>query len=355
MGIRYATREQVKAASEIKSTANLDAVVDAAIEAASRSVESLTHRKFYPTTGTRYFDWPNSQYARSWRLWLGPDEVISVTSLVSGGVTISSSNFFLEPVNLGPPYTCIELNRASSAAFGNGATPQRDIAVTGVFGYSADTTSAGTVATTINSSATTLEVTNGAPIGVGDLLGIESERLQVTERAFLTSGLTLSGNVASSNAAVSLTLSSSGISKGEVLLIDSERMHVLDVVGSVVVVQRAYDGSVLASHSSGATVYASRSLTVSRAQTGTAAASHNSSTAIVRYVPPGPVVALTIAEALETVSQEQAAYGRTDKTAVTENSSRGYIGTGYQTGFGLQGLRMAVRESHGRQLRMAAV
>src|SRR5690606_22447868 len=56
----YTTRETVKAALDYKETARNDAQVDRAIESASRAVEGLLHRRFYPETATRYFDWPNA-------------------------------------------------------------------------------------------------------------------------------------------------------------------------------------------------------------------------------------------------------------------------------------------------------
>lgn len=356
MGIRYATREQVKTASEITTAANLDAAVDGAIEAASRSVEALTLRRFYPTTATRVFDWPNEQRARPWRLWLDADELVSVSSLTSGGVVIPPSDFFLEPANLGPPYTWIELDRSSNAAFGGGATPQRDIAITGVFGYTADTVPAGTLTAGVNASVTTLPVSNGAAVGVGALIAVDTERMTVTDRGWAATGATLTGNVTAAKSAVSLALSvADTVHAGELLLVDAERMLVVDVAGTTVVVQRAVDGTVLAAHSLGAAVSASRSLTVTRGATGSTAASHSSSAAVLRHTPPGLVESLTIAEALETINQRKAGYARTDKTSATENSSRGYIGTGYVLGVGLAGLRQQVLTAYGRQARTAAV
>lgn len=54
----YATREEVKSALDIKQTARNNDQVDRAIDSASRAVEGLLHRVFYPTFDTRYVDWP---------------------------------------------------------------------------------------------------------------------------------------------------------------------------------------------------------------------------------------------------------------------------------------------------------
>src|SRR5687768_3089573 len=112
-----------------KETARDNARVDRAIAAASRAIEGQTLRKFYPLTATRTFDWP-APYSRSWRLWLDENDLISVSALSSGGTTIAASDFFLRP-DIGPPFTYVEIDLASSASFGGGSTHQRDISITG--------------------------------------------------------------------------------------------------------------------------------------------------------------------------------------------------------------------------------
>src|SRR5258706_968268 len=146
----YATREDVKSALDSAETARNNAQVDRAIESSSRSVESQLNRRFYPQVATRYFPWPNWQYAWPWRLWLDYDELISVTSLTSGSTVISPSSYFLEPVNTGPPYTSVEINLGSQASFGVSTTFQRSIAIVGTWGFSADEEPAGTLAAAVN-------------------------------------------------------------------------------------------------------------------------------------------------------------------------------------------------------------
>src|SRR5690606_27435433 len=124
--------EEVMASLDIKYTARSNAIVDRAIEAGSRAVEGLTHRKFYPVTDTRYFPWPAGSFGSPWRIWLDDNEVIEVTSLTAGGVSISSDDYFLEPVNSGPPFNRVEIDRDSSASFTNNGTSQRAVALTGL-------------------------------------------------------------------------------------------------------------------------------------------------------------------------------------------------------------------------------
>src|SRR3546814_15641842 len=59
---------------------------------------------------------------------------------------------------------------------------------------------------------------------------------------------------------------------GELILIDSERMRIVDITGNNLTVVRAYDGSTLAAHSLGADVYVYRRLTVERCAPGPPAA-----------------------------------------------------------------------------------
>lgn len=220
---------------------------------------------------------------------------------------------FLEPVNSGPPYTYIELDRSSNSAFGAGPTPQRSIWITGTWGYGADTDPAGSLAAAVAStSATTITVSDSSVLGVGDIVIADSERMLVSERASATTGQTnLSGATTASNSDRVITVTSgSAIAAGEQLLIDSERMLVTDVTGNSVTVNRAWDGSVLAVHSTGSTIYAYRLLTVLRGQLGTTAATHSNAAPLTRHRPPSLIRSLAIAEGMNRVLQETSGYSR---------------------------------------------
>lgn len=315
MGVWYATREDVKAALDVKETARVNRQVDRAIEAASRDAEKLCHRVFYPQTATRYFDWPDG--ARPWRLWLDDNELISVTTLSSGGTTIAAADYFLEPNRSGPPYNRIEIDLSSSAAFGGGDTHQRDITITGLFGYRNDETLVGTLAEALDASETAVDVDGdtSAEVGVGSILRIDSERMIVTARAQLDTGQNLASNVDIQNKTTTIPVAdASGFAIDEVILIDSERMLIVDIAGNNLVVKRAWDGTVIAAHTSGADIYAPRTLTVTRGALGTTAATHSSGTSVNRWDPPGVIRTLVIGQALATLANEQAGYARTRRT-----------------------------------------
>jgi hypothetical protein len=346
----YCTREEVKAALDFKETARNNAQVDRAIESASRSAEALLHRTFYPWTGTRYFDWPNGQYARSWRLWLEEDEVLTVTSLVSGGVTIAPADYYLGPWNTGPPYNAVEINIGDDAAFSAGDTHQKSIAIAGTFGGSATEAPAGLLAEALDDTETGVDITDSGVIGVGDLIRVDSERFVVTGKSMLDTAVDIhaSDSLTASAADVSILCSTAtGIPQsGEVILIDSERMLVVDLAGTTLTVKRAWDGSVLATHAAAASIYAPRTLTVARASAGTSAASHLTAAPIYRNVPPGPVRAMCVADALCTVLNESAGYARTAGSGENAREAAGRA---------LADARKQAYRAYGRKMRMGAV
>lgn len=346
----YATREDVKAALDFRETARANGQIDRAIEAASRAVEGLCHRRFYPQVATRYFDWPNPQRAASWRLWLDDSELISLTSISSGGTAISTADVLLEPNRTGPPYNRIEIDLGSSAAFGGGDTHQRDITITGLWGYTNDETYVADVDEAMTSTETDLDITDSAGIGVGSILRVGAERMLVTGKTMRDTGVNIDAadSLTASAADVSITLSTTTAAPtvDEVILIDSERMLVVDRAGAVLTVRRAFDGSVLAAHAAGADIYAPRALTVTRGALGTTAAAMSSGDDIYRWDPPAPVRELAMAEAINDLLQGQSGYARVVGSGENQRE---------MSGRGLRDLRQSVYVSHGRKARIRGV
>ncbi|MGJ5831426.1 hypothetical protein [Streptomyces ossamyceticus] len=345
-----ASREEVKAELDVRETARSNARIDRALADATEAVHGLCHRVFYPVLATRYFDWPGPQYARPWRLWLDANELISVTSLTSGGVTIPASDYFLEPNTYGPPYNRIEVDLDSSAAFGGGDTHQRNIGITGVWaGCPLVESQTGATVEALDASETGIDVdaATSAAVGVGNLLRIDTERVIVTSRSNLDTGQTLGGSgLTNQNSAVTVTVQSgAAFAAGESILIDGERMRVDEVAGNTLVVTRAWDGSTIAAHSVGATIYAPRTLTVTRGALGTTAATHLTSATVYLWEPPGPVRQLCVGEAVTSLLQGRSGYARTAGSGEYERET---------TGRGLKDLRERVYVSHGRKARTRA-
>ncbi len=350
----YCSREDVKRALDSKEVARNNDQVDRALEAGARSVEGCTHRKFYPWTGTRYFDWPNFQYARTWRLWLDSNEVASVATLVAGGVTIASTDYFLrrsdgEDV---APYTHIEIDLDSSAAFSSGDTHQRSIAVTGVFiGCPLDTAPAGTITEALaDTTGTTVVISDSTLVGVGHIIKVDSERMLVTGRTMSDTGVNIDAGdsltAVSSDVGITMSTTTAAPAEGDVIQIDSERMLVVGVAGTLLTVKRAWDGTAIATHAGSADIYALRTLTVVRGFLGTTAATHLDNAAATRHVAPGLVREYNIAEAMNTLLQEGSGYAR---QAGSGDASRP------ASGAGLTDLREDVYTTFGRKARKAAV
>jgi hypothetical protein len=240
----------------------------------------------------------------------------------------------------------MELDRSTSASFGQGDTPQRDVAITGTYGYSVDTKSGGTLAAAVSTSTgSTITVSDGSLIGVGDSILIDSERMIVTDRANITSSQTQQGSGVSTAYDNDVTLAVTDGTQfhvGEVVTLDSEKMLVVDITGNNLTVIRGWDGSVLATHT-GSTVYVSRLLSVLRGAQGTAAATHNSGTSVYVHLVPSLIKQLAIGEAVAMLTQEAGAYSLSQGSG---ESSQGKIGQGLD---GLRKQAVSVYSRYGRR------
>lgn len=329
MGNWYCSREAVKLAGNISGD-DRHRQIDPLIEAGSREFDRLTRRFYIPRTETRKYTWPNRR-GSGLVLYLDQD-LISVTTLQTKAedatpTTISSDDFFVEPVNFGPPFDRVEIDLSSAAAFEAGATRQRSISIEGSWGFGEDTKSTGTIDDSggISDSDTALIISDASLIEVGFTLLIESEQVFVSNRSFAALGSILIDGVLTANMAENVTADSShGILGGEVIRVDSEQMLVLSVSGTTLTVIRGYNGSILASHSNDTAIHINRTLSIERGANGTTAAAHDDSKAISAYEPPFDVVRLVLGEVLASYAQQGALYGRSVGTGegATEFASR---------------------------------
>lgn len=313
MGYWYTTRERVKYALGSKLTARDDQQVDDAIETWSRQAEILCNRAhFYPWLGTRSFDWPQPGIDRAWELDLGEYPLISLTSMTAGGSALDVAELLREPVNSGPPFFTIAADTDTGVSFGSGSGgSQRRVAAVGLWGWTDEARPAGALAEALDTSETDVDVTDGSGIGVGSLLRVGDERLVVTARTVLDSGQNLGAALDDSDADDAVNLTDGTVfHPGEVLTVGTERMLLVDVVGNVGTVKRAWDGTRLAAHLIAADIYADRRLTVERAAAGTTAAAHDTAAALTVWVAPSGVAAFTTAGAISQIENEQAGYAR---------------------------------------------
>lgn len=345
----YCWVEDVAGATDIAETARARARILRQIQQGADSVDGLCRRVFYPEHDTRYIDWPAlSPGAPSWVLrLLGRNELVSLTSLTAGGVTISASDVNLEPNQDGPPYRRLEIQLDSGAALSTAGTYQRSVAVAGVFGYRSDWSGAGTISGAVaDATSTSITVSNSAAVGIGALIAIDDEWMMISAKSMTTTGQSLQASLTAAKTDVSVSVTTgSAYNVDEIIFIDAERMRIVEIVGNTLVVERAVDGSYLSTHTTG-TIYARRACTVERGVLGTTAAAHSSGAAVSVFEPPPLVRELATAEAVVGLAQGQAGWARTVGTGDNQREARGA---------GLKDLRDRCFDQHGVRVLHAAV
>lgn len=353
----YVTREDVQDAFDVREAAHRSAQIDQAIASASDDIDGWLNRHKHglaPRNATRYFPWPKRDGGGATKLWLDENELITLTTFTAGGTVIAASDYFLEPVNSGPPYTHIELDLDSQASFSNSGTAQRAIEIVGVWGINNDQKAAGSLENAVAStSTTTVDVTRGDLVGVGSVMTVDSERMLVVQKQALDTTQNLASAMTDVKSDVVVDVSDGTLFfVGEQILIDSERMRIVDITGNNLTVVRAYDGSVLATHSLGADVYAYRRLTVERGALGTTAATHADSASVTVWDVPSLVRDLAKAEAITRLEQEFSAYG---SRVYSDEAERDSSGTEVVSGRGLTDLRKSCARRYKRKFRKAAI
>lgn len=321
----YCTREQVKTALDSVETARNNRRIDRHILAGAESADRLTLRTFYPMLATRTFDWPAELVTpQSWRLWLDENTLAGQpTAVTSGGVALDLADVYARPDN-GPPFDHLEIKRSGSAAWTTGATAQRSISVAGPFAGDAivDVT-ASTLAAGINASVTTCTIAASWEIGVGSLLTIGTERLNVVGRSMLTTGQTLQVPMDNQQSSTTVRVTNgAAFIEDEVILLGAEKMRVDEIAGNDLIVNRKWDGSVLAAHN-GETIYAARSLTVERGACGTTAASHSLADVVSVWRPSSLINQYNIAYAECAFLDETSGYARTVGAGDNEREAAG--------------------------------
>lgn len=345
----YATRGRVMRAADVNASAYLSDEIDAAIESASLAVDKLTRRGdetrpgFAPWVGTIEFDWPIENNDQAYSFWLNQNALLTPESATSGGVDISAD--VLPWPAYGPPYTRLDINKASSSilSFLDGSG-QRSLSVTGEWGMTnaEKTRSTWTLAGSINESVTTAVL--NAPADVGSLVRIGSERMIVTDKSWADSGQT--GSIIASQTAGSLAVADgTAFRAGEELILDAERMLIREITGNVLNVRRAVSGSLLAAHTT-APIYWSRTCEVERGALGTTAAAHAAGDAVALHDVPGLIEQLTVAYALDQRQQEMAAYVRSVGQGEGQRNA---------SGAGIEELEERVLSAYGRRLRLRVV
>jgi hypothetical protein len=323
--VAYCTREDVQRALNFADIPRLNTRVDQAIMAGARQIHGLLHRRFYPVTKTVAFDQPEGE-----NLWLYELELAGTpTQILSGGTAMTiGTDVFLRPKS-GPPYRWLEANTAGTVFWKSTGTPQAAISVTGDYYYPVNPVVTGTLGASTTIGASTITLNDSGAAGVGSLILIDSERLIVSDKTMSTTGATISADLTTSKSQVTVAVSSGVlVNPGELILIDSERMQVEYVVGNTLTVDRAVNGSALATHTTGATIYAPRTATVLRGRHGSTAAGHNSGATITALKAPSLIAELNLAYAINNQQGASGTYARsleTDVATLYKDKGRGVL------------------------------
>lgn len=336
-----ATLEDVKAATDTRETARNNRQVGRAIAAATDSVEDLLGRRFYPEVDVRVADWPGhvDPVDGSRVVWLGRDELVVLDELTVGGVLVDEQSWSLLSDRDGePPYVAVRLD--PSVTLPPGVAAAGAVGLAGTFGFWLAEDAAGALTDSIDADKATVDVSDSSTVGVGSLLRIGAERMLVDRKSMMDTGQNTLGAL-TKNAPDQLLLVGSGaaFAEGETVMVDAEKMLVVEIAANTLVVKRAWDGSALADHGSGVDVYAPRRLTVRRGVLGTTAAVHDAGAVVARHRDPDLVRQLGVAESLVGMAQENAAYGRTVGSEGAERPA---------AGAGIEDLRTRARKAYGR-------
>jgi hypothetical protein len=338
----YCTREQVQRALNLADVPRLNQRVDRALMAGARQIEGMLHRKFYPTTATRYFDQPAGE-----TLWLNENELAAAPAQVlsGGAVMTAGSDFYLRPA-AGPPYRWLDVGYAGDVFWQSQDTTQNAITITGDFGYPTDVTAMTTLSGAITSGSATATLTDSSIIGVGSLILVDSERMIVTEKGLAATGATLSADVAGAKGTTTITVAGGTLYPGELIAIDAERLFVTAVAGSSVTVDRAVNASTLGAHTSGTAIYAPRTAFLARGRLGTSAASHANGATISAINAPSLVAEANLALAISNQEQALSAYARSIGSQDSERTAGGQ---------GVSSIMDDLYAAYGRKGRMRSV
>lgn len=327
MGIWYCTREDIQQATEINYAARFISTIDNAIEAASRTVEAAPMRRFYPIfNDTKTYNWPAIDRSDSLRLWFDTD-FISIDSITAGGINIPSTDYVLQPANTDDkPFRWLQIKDNATNFLQSAGERIGAIVVVGTTGYTQNTTLAGDLVTNITDEDDTISADLGMNAGVGSLLKIGTEWVQVTDRYWESSTDVLTADLDKMSSSVTVNAATaSGYCPGEYIRIGAEIMRVesFDSYTGTFIVERNIVGSVLAAHTTGATILRRTGFKIERGQVGTTAVAHAGSEPVEVWQTPGLIKQWVIGEAMTNIQQTVSSYGRTVGTGDNTIEARG--------------------------------
>lgn len=285
----FATVGELLSVNDLRGTKREDELLDK-IRAASRLLEMRVGR-FLPVQETRYLAAPKS----SKRLFL-PFPLISITTLVNDGTTLTTDDYILSPSGAhwsNGPYSMLEVDPDASN-LSAWDTDANGVVLTGKTGLYDETETVTTLGAEIASaSAATMRVANGAKVSPGGIYLIDSEWVHVRETGTpVTSVTTLSANLGANDQTCTVA-DGSLLNVGEILRRGVEQMRILDINSNTLALQRGWNRTAQSAHTSGQAVDVYRNFGIERGVNGSTAATHSNGVAVKRQLAPADVNELT--------------------------------------------------------------
>jgi hypothetical protein len=262
------------------------------IQAASRTIQEEIG-EFIPVSEIRKFSANLTMNGIS-RLFI-PPMLGLLGSIVNDDITLVAADYILQPGERhwrNGPYSWLEVDPDASN-LSAWSDEQDGIVIPARWGLYEESEVTGSILGAAQSDVeTNLQVSDGSKISPGAVLLISSEQELVTGyEAPLAAITTLNGGIDATQETIVLT-NGALVTVGEIIRIGVEQMRILDIATHTCYVQRHWNKTLGAVHSTGASVDVYRMFTVVRGVNGIVAAAHDISTAISRYLVPGDVLFL---------------------------------------------------------------
>jgi hypothetical protein len=259
------------------------------IQAASRTIQQEIG-EFIPVSETRKF----ASERASLKLFIPP--LLGLTgSILNDGTTLAAADYILQPGERhwrNGPYT--EIDVAADASNLSAWSDDLDaVEIPGRWGLYEESQATGAILGAAQSdSDLSLQVSDGSKVSPGAVLLIGSEQELVNGYDSPVAAVTtLNGTIDATQETIILT-NGALVNIGEIIRIGVEQMRILDIATHTCYVQRHWNKTLGAAHTTGANVDAYRKFTVLRGVNGTTAAAHLISVAVSRYLVPANVLFL---------------------------------------------------------------
>ena len=269
------------------------------IQAASRTIQQEIG-EFIPVSETRkvngstFDDISSGNDNAVSRLFIHP--LLALTgSITNDGDALVGTDYVLTPREKhwrNGPYSEIDV-AADAANLSAWSDELEGVVIPARWGLYEETEDTGaTTSASQISSATSLQVSNGAKLSPGAVLLIGSEQELISAYDTPVSAVTtLNGTIDATQESI-VVANGALLNIGEIIRIGVEQMRILDISTHTLYMQRHWNKSLGVAHTTGANIDVYRKFIVARGANGTTAASHDTSTTINRYLVPGDVLFL---------------------------------------------------------------